>query len=100
MTHQKSTLLFYHIILQHPIYLMFYHSIQYINIIYNQTQQQQRQRNEKRNERERREKVKKNEREMNKKLFFFFFLAFLSVPFQNGTVLITCGKNYEIWNIS
>ena len=30
----------------------------------------------------------------------FFFLAFLSVPFQNGTVLFTCGKNYEIWNIS
>ena len=78
---------------------MFYHSIQYIKIIYNQTQQQQRQRNEKRNERERREKVKKNEREMNKKLFFFF-LAFLSVLFQNGTALFTCGKNYEIWNIS
>ena len=79
---------------------MFYHSIQYIKIIYNQTQQQQQQRNEKRNERERREKVKKNEREMNKKLFFFFFLAFLSVPFQNETVLFTCGKIYEIWNIS
>ena len=77
---------------------MFYHSILYIKIIYNQTQQQQQQRNEKRNERERREKVKKNEREMNKKLFFF--LAFLSVPFQNGKVLFTCGKNYEIWNIS
>ena len=70
---------------------MFYHSIQYIKIIYNQTQQQQRQRNEKRNERERREKVKKDEREMNKKLFFLAFL-----PFQNGTILFTCGKNYEI----
>ena len=34
---------------------------------------------------------------MNKKLFF---IAFLFVPFQNGTVLFTCGKNYEIWNIS
>ena len=87
MTHQKSTLLFYHIILQHPIYQMFYHSIQYIKIIYNQTQQQQRQRNEKRNERERREKVKKNEREMNKKLFFFFFsILVCTVPKWNRTV--------------
>ena len=42
---------------------------------------------------ERREKVKKDEREMNKKLLF---LAFLSIPFQNGTILFTCGKNYEI----
>ena len=30
---------------------------------------------------------------MNKKLFF---LAFLFAPFQNGTVLFTCDKNYEI----
>ena len=43
------------------------------------------------------EKVKKDEREMNKKLFF---IAFLFGPFQNGIVLFTCGKNYEIWNIS
>ena len=34
LTHQKPTLLFYHIILQHPIYQMFYHSILYIKIIY------------------------------------------------------------------
>ena len=73
---------------------MFYHSTLYIKIIYHRTQQQ-RQRNEK-NERKRREKVKKDERKMNK---FFFFLAFLSVPFQNGMVLFTCDKNYEFWNI-
>ena len=34
LTHQKPTLLFYHIILQHPIYQMFYHSIIYIKIIF------------------------------------------------------------------
>ena len=34
LTHQKYTLLFYHIILQYPIYQMFYHSILYIKIIY------------------------------------------------------------------
>ena len=31
---QKPTLLFYHIILQHPIYQMFYNSILYIKIIF------------------------------------------------------------------
>ena len=35
-----------------------------------------------------------------KRIKNFFFIAFLFVPFQNGTVLFTCGKNYEIWNIS
>ena len=34
LTHQKPTLLFYHIILQHSIYQIFYHSILYIKIIY------------------------------------------------------------------
>ena len=33
LTHQKPTLLFYHIILQHHIYQMFYRSILYIKII-------------------------------------------------------------------
>ena len=47
---------------------------------------------------EREERKSKRMREMNKKLFSF--LAFLSIPFQNGTMLFTCGKNYEIWNIS
>ena len=34
LTRQKPTLLFYHIILQHLIYQMFYHSILYIKIIF------------------------------------------------------------------
>ena len=34
LTHQKPTLLFYHIILQYLIYQMFYHSILYIKIIF------------------------------------------------------------------
>ena len=34
LTHQKPSLLFYHIILQHLIYQMFYHSILYIKIIF------------------------------------------------------------------
>ena len=34
LTHQKSTLLFYHIILQHLIYQMFYYSILYIKMIF------------------------------------------------------------------
>ena len=34
LTHQKPTLLFYHIILQHHIYQMFYRSILYIKIIF------------------------------------------------------------------
>ena len=34
LPHQMLTLLFYHIILQHPIYQMFYNSILYIKIIF------------------------------------------------------------------
>ena len=34
LPHQIPTLLFYHIILQHPIYQMFYHSIIYIKIVH------------------------------------------------------------------
>ena len=34
LTHQKPTLLFYHIILQYPIYYIFYPSILHIKIIY------------------------------------------------------------------
>ena len=34
LPHQRLTLLFYHIILQHPIDQVFYHSILYIKIIY------------------------------------------------------------------
>ena len=34
LTHQKPTLLIYHIILQYLIYQMFYHSILYIKIIF------------------------------------------------------------------
>ena len=33
LPHQRPTLLFYHIILQHLIYQIFYHSILYIKII-------------------------------------------------------------------
>ena len=53
-------------------------------------------RKKKEKERERREKVNKDEREWIKN---FFFLAFSPVLLQNATVLFTCGKNYEIWNI-
>ena len=34
LSHQMPTLLFYHIILQHLIYQMFYNSILYIKIIF------------------------------------------------------------------